>query len=259
MTDNAERKVREWANNRNGDPLTPKDVVDLVLAVDADSDDRHTETLQRLDDVDERHISLCLRVSELETVSIGCSERVKAFVAAEHDVRHTEHMASFHGPERRASDPPDAEFTDRRTLAADTEDAGELMQPGAVAGAVYEFHASRARMGTRPGANDPLTTEAFDTSGSGNHGTLTTFAGTTTSGWDGSGTLADPHRLVFDGTSDYVALPDLGACEDKVFTYEAWAATTSAAQVWAVMEDNGGRGSSGRPRIQWRQGAHRLL
>ena len=123
MTDNAERKVREWANNRNGDPLTPKDVVDLVLAVDADSDDRHTETLQRLDDVDERHISLCLRVSELETVSIGCSERVKAFVAAEHDVRHTEHMASFHGPERRASDPPDAEFTDRRTLAADTEDA----------------------------------------------------------------------------------------------------------------------------------------
>ena len=106
MTDNAERKVREWANNRNGDPLTPKDVVDLVLAVDADSDDRHTETLQRLDDVDERHISLCLRVSELETVSIGCSERVKAFVAAEHDVRHTEHMASFHGPERRAMTRP---------------------------------------------------------------------------------------------------------------------------------------------------------
>ena len=52
------------------------------------------------------------------------------------------------------------------------------MQPGAVAGAVYEFHASRARMGTRPGVNDPLTTEAFDTSGSGNHGTLTGFTPT---------------------------------------------------------------------------------
>jgi hypothetical protein len=122
MTDNAERKVREWAKGRNGDPLTNKDVVDLVLAVDADGDARHVETIGRLDDVDERHISLCLRVSELETVSVGCSERVKAFVASEHDVRHTEHMASHHGPERRADDPPDSAFLEKR-LSAFPEDS----------------------------------------------------------------------------------------------------------------------------------------
>lgn len=48
MTDNAESKVREWAQKKNGDPLTVKDVVDLVLAVDADSDERHEETLELL-------------------------------------------------------------------------------------------------------------------------------------------------------------------------------------------------------------------
>jgi hypothetical protein len=49
MTDNAERKVQEWAKKRNGDPLTAKDVVELVLAVDADGDARHEETLDLLD------------------------------------------------------------------------------------------------------------------------------------------------------------------------------------------------------------------
>ena len=123
MTDNTERQVRQWANGRNGDPLTPKDVVDLVLAVDADGDARHVETIKRLDDVDQRHITLCLRVSELEQTSIGCSERVKAFVAAEHDTRHTEHMASFHGPERRVDDPPGSEFAEHRVGMVDSEDA----------------------------------------------------------------------------------------------------------------------------------------
>lgn len=128
MTDHAERKVREWAKGRNGDPLTNKDVVDLVLAVDADGDARHVETIQRLDDVDERHISLCLRVSALEQTSVGCSERVKTYVEgeiargaadgrAEHDARHTEHMASHHGPERRADDPPDSAFLEVRETA----------------------------------------------------------------------------------------------------------------------------------------------
>jgi hypothetical protein len=97
-----------------------------------------------------------------------------------------------------------------------------MSQPGTVEGAVYEFHAARARLGSSPGVNSPLTTRAFDTSENGNHGTLTTFAGTTASGWAGAGTLADPYRLVFDGASDYVACPDLGACEDGVYSYEGW-------------------------------------
>ena len=129
MTDNAERKVREWAKGRNGDPLTNKDIVDLVLAVDADGDARHVETIQRIDDVDERHISLCLRVSALEQASIGCSERVKAYVDGEvrrseanglmeHDSRHTEHMASHHGPD----DPPDSVFLEKRESAFPEDD-----------------------------------------------------------------------------------------------------------------------------------------
>ena len=127
MTDNAERKVREWAKKRNGDPLTPQDIVDLVLAVDADGDARHVETIQRLDDVDERHISLCLRVSALESVSVGCSERVKAYFQEEHDNRHTEHMASHHGPERRRDDPPDSAFLEVRESAfPEDEELGDL-------------------------------------------------------------------------------------------------------------------------------------
>jgi len=135
MTDNAERQVREWAKGRNGDPLTPKDIVDLVLAVDADGDARHVETIQRLDDVDERHITLCLRVSELEQVSVGCSERVKAFVAAEHDSRHTEHMSNHHGSPQKGlsplgrdyADPSDAQFGEKRESAfTEDEEMGDL-------------------------------------------------------------------------------------------------------------------------------------
>lgn len=44
-----------------------------------------------------------------------------------------------------------------------------------------------------------LTTNGFD-------GWLTNTAGTTSSGWAGSGTAAAPYRAVFDGTDDFVAL-----------------------------------------------------
>jgi len=117
MTDNAERKVREWAKGRNGDPLTSADVVELVLAVDADGDARHQETLERLDDVDERHVTLCLRVSELEQASVGCSERVRAYVEKEHGERHEKHMSSSHGEARRKDDPPDSAFLEARESA----------------------------------------------------------------------------------------------------------------------------------------------
>ena len=104
MTDNAERKVREWARDRNGDPLKNTDIVELVFAFADDQEADHNEVIERLDDVDERHISLCLRVAELEHTSIGCSERVKAFVAAEHDTRHTEHMSNHHGQDEEMGD-----------------------------------------------------------------------------------------------------------------------------------------------------------
>lgn len=47
--------------------------------------------------------------------------------------------------------------------------------------------------------------------------------------WAGTGTPADPYRLVFDGADDCVSLPDLSAAEDWAFSYEAWFKTTAAA------------------------------
>jgi len=84
------------------------------------------------------------------------------------------------------------------------------------------LEAALANGGVGPGLNSPLTTTFKDLSGLGNNGTLTNFGFTTASGWAGSGTSADPYRLVFDGTNDYVAVPTLHACDDKIFSYEFW-------------------------------------
>ena len=93
-----------------------------------------------------------------------------------------------------------------------------------VSGAVLDLRAWLADGGTGPGLNDPLTTEWTDLSGNGNHGTLTGCAGTTASGYAGSGTLADPYRCVFDGTNDYVSVADHASLNFGVgaFTLEAW-------------------------------------
>jgi len=61
----------------------------------------------------------------------------------------------------------------------------------------------------------------YDQSLGARNGTLNGFAFTTASGWAGSGTSADPYRLVFAPNS-YVAVPALNACDDKVCSYEAW-------------------------------------
>ncbi len=97
------------------------------------------------------------------------------------------------------------------------------MQPGVTPGAVLELHAARALNGTSPGVNSPLTTTFFDTSGNGNHGTLQTFAGTEASGWAGTGTVADPYRLVFDGAApyEYVLGPDIDPQTDP-FSVDGW-------------------------------------
>jgi hypothetical protein len=96
---------------------------------------------------------------------------------------------------------------------------------GVTPGAVFWFDAARALYGREPGSNSPLTTPARDCSGSGNDGTLTNFAGTTSSGYAGSGTPADPYRLVFDGTNDEVGVADDPALKfgaGGAFTLEAW-------------------------------------
>ena len=96
---------------------------------------------------------------------------------------------------------------------------------GAVPGFVLELTGAYAKAGAAPGIN--AWTDWRDLSGGGNDGVLTNQAGTTASGWAGSGTTADPYRLVFDGVDDYVALPLLGELPTKLLTHEAWIKTTS--------------------------------
>ena len=104
-----------------------------------------------------------------------------------------------------------------------------MSQPGVVtANLVFEHHFARSLSGVTHGVNSPLSATVTDTSGNGNNGALNGFAGTTSSGYTGTGVLGDPYCIVGDGDS-YVALADLGISEDKVFAYEAWFRTTSVA------------------------------
>lgn len=111
-----------------------------------------------------------------------------------------------------------------------------MPQPGIVtAGLVFEHHMARSNAGLTHGVNVPLITTLTDTGGGAHNGTLTGFAGTTLSGYTGSGVLGDPFALVGDG-NDYVVLADLGICEDKVFSFEAWFRSTTAAVQSLVRE-----------------------
>jgi len=101
------------------------------------------------------------------------------------------------------------------------------MQPGTVPGAVLELHAAVAHKGALPADNADAETQFYDTSGNANHGTLTTFGFTTASGWAGSGTLANPHRLVFDGSSDYVVTSAFSQASNQ-WSVEAWLQVNSA-------------------------------
>ena len=110
-----------------------------------------------------------------------------------------------------------------------------MTQP--VAGAVLDLRAYLARNGTTPGNNDDPTAEWHDVSGNANHGTLTGFAGTTASGWAGTGTLADPYRLVSQDLADKHVLVAPSASLNSVgpasFTVEAvWKLPTGAVNAW---------------------------
>ena len=98
--------------------------------------------------------------------------------------------------------------------------ASATMQPSVTPGAILELHGAKAKGGTGPGINSPLTTAWYDTSSNGYSGTLVNFTG---SPWSGSGTTLDPYQLTFDSaSSNYILLPDLSVAESKMFTYEAW-------------------------------------
>lgn len=138
-----------------------------------------------------------------------------------------------------------------------------MAQPGVTPGAVFEFHAARAKVGGWPGNNTDPTSTIHDGSGNGNDGTLNNFAYTTASGWDGTGTLADPYWLVLDGTDDYVLLPDIGG-PGTGFTLEAWVMNPAAATGVYIGEGNSasdtpyiylGQTSDRTTRLRWVDGA----
>lgn len=90
-------------------------------------------------------------------------------------------------------------------------------------GLVAEYVIRLAKGGTAPGNNSDPTTTLHDLVG-GHHGTLGTFAWNASSGYAGSGTAADPYRLVMngDGTDNVSAALDVVKdAGTKGFTFEA--------------------------------------
>lgn len=116
MTDQTESKVRQWALRTNGDPLTNQDIVELVLAVDSDSDARHQETLDMVlpmidayrahcDEAEQRWGECQARFIRIEDDYLT-SGGARTLIDAEHAARHGDHMRDHHAP-RRASDAPE--------------------------------------------------------------------------------------------------------------------------------------------------------
>jgi len=138
-------------------------------------------------------------------------------------------------------------------------------------GSILHLNAARAAGGTGAGSNTVPTSEFYDLSGNGNHGTLTNFGyeagdrprtnvetdkalwhdqsglgndGTLTGfGFtEASGWATTPDRLVFDGT-DYVVLPDLSAAEGA-FTYEALCRHTVSASALRMVSEGDSAGAA---------------
>lgn len=130
MTDEAERKTRQWALKKNGDPLTPRDVTELVFALSDDHDKDHAETMAEvkkingcLAQLNAEHQSLSLRMDGFDEwrrrSAEGCQERIEAIVrpiAEEmHDATHKRHLEESHGgAERRRDDANGTDYRDQR-------------------------------------------------------------------------------------------------------------------------------------------------
>ncbi|QNR70410.1 DNRLRE domain-containing protein (plasmid) [Paenibacillus peoriae] len=72
-------------------------------------------------------------------------------------------------------------------------------------GLIFSLHASLADKGLSRGINGTSpTSQWYDLSGKGNHGSLSGFSYESESGWTGKNTLADPYALYFNGFSNHV-------------------------------------------------------
>jgi len=106
-------------------------------------------------------------------------------------------------------------------------------------GLVAEYVGKLAKNGTAPGNNtDPTSTwddlkETFDSTASAG------YAWTTSSGWKGAGSAADPYRLQHDLTDAYTDPGFWNVVSDKSFSFEAWIETPAALVTTQVIMSEG--------------------
>ena len=125
MTDKTERKVRQWVTRQNGDPVTTRDVIELVLASDDDSVERHDETIREIATVRQDFLVHCehatrrdVRITALEGWRDGCPAAVQAAVISHHEKLHDRHLSAAHAA-GRSGDAPGADHRgDRDEMAA---------------------------------------------------------------------------------------------------------------------------------------------
>jgi len=125
MTDAAESQVRRWALRKNGEELTVKDAVELVLAVDEDAVERHEETVDVLKVHCTEAVVRDLAIRELQDwrreSSENCQRRIEAIVKAEHEERHAAYESSLTADPRQLgrdyADPVDSQFGEHRESA----------------------------------------------------------------------------------------------------------------------------------------------
>ena len=122
----------------------------------------------------------------------------------------------------------------------------------ATSGLVVDLRARYANAGS-PNSANATTSPWTDQSGNGYNGTLTNFNGTSSSGWQGTGSGGNYYCLTADGTNDYVDLGSNSALDvvGSSFTVEFWLKTSTATNFAGVADNGDSGGGGGNPYRGW--------
>lgn len=110
VPDRTETKVRAWALRRHDAPITPTDIVELVLAVDDDGNARHDETMVQMTEAARSLRDHERRIVSLESWREDALDEAVSQFERDHEAIHAQHMAEHHAV-RRASDPAETDFS----------------------------------------------------------------------------------------------------------------------------------------------------
>lgn len=100
--------------------------------------------------------------------------------------------------------------------------------------------------GHHPGSNSSWTnlSNTMNSASLASQMTLSAFFGkTTSSGYAGDGTSADPYRLVFDGSDDYATIA--GVDDETDFVYMGWVKPSDVSGNWTLLENGSGSDGEG--------------